>query len=75
MSDLAEPEDADVVGLLQAHLRGEGEEEAVQLLLAQVNPYALLAQTVGWLTQWMENRGVLADLEEDLAKWQRDRLD
>lgn len=73
MSDLDEPEPADAVGLLRAHLRGD--EESIHALLSQVDTSALLAVTCGWLMQWMENHGVLADLEQDLATWQRDRLE
>jgi hypothetical protein len=71
MTDDREPEAADAVALVRAHLAGD--EELIEALLVAVEPRALFAATVGLLVDRLLAEtfpGGLAGLDETLADWQ-----
>ena len=49
MTDYQDVEAADIVAFLEAHLRGD--EQAINTMIAVVNPYQLFAAVVGALVQ------------------------
>ena len=74
MSDMAddrEPEPADGIALIRAHLAGD--EETVSALLAGCEMRPLFAVVVGQLTELLAQRlpGGFAGLDELLEDWQR----
>ncbi|MGH3619932.1 MAG: hypothetical protein ACRDQV_18230, partial [Pseudonocardiaceae bacterium] len=66
---LAEPEAADAVALLRAHLAGD--EATIEMLLSMVDMRGLFAITVEMLVGLLREAGVSGEqLEEMLAGWQ-----
>lgn len=74
MSDLREPEPADAVALVRAHL--DGDEVAVYTILAMVDEHALFAMTTGVLLQLLTAvlPGGVDELDDRLRQWQIDRV-
>jgi hypothetical protein len=67
-----EPDPADVVALLRAHLAGD--EQALEGLFSTVDLRALFAMTVGFLIQALHDAGVDAEqLDTALARTQQAR--
>jgi hypothetical protein len=69
-----EPEQADAVALVLAHLRGD--EQVIEALLAAVEPRDLFAATVGLLVNQLLAEtfpGGLDGLERTLVDWQQQR--
>jgi hypothetical protein len=71
--DLREPEPADAVALVRAHLADDG--DAVENLLLLVDRERLFPMCVGVLLSALEQTGVSEEeLDARLAQWQRDRV-
>jgi hypothetical protein len=64
-----EPEPADAIALLRAHLTGD--EQLVEGLLAHIDERKLFPMVVGVAVRLLENAGVSAEeLDATLARWQ-----
>lgn len=66
----AEPEPADAMALIRAHIRGD--DEAINALCAMLDLRALFAVTVGVFMGVLEQGGIDPDaLDRACADWQR----